>query len=57
VNVLATATVSNANAVQTGVVCFLIVAGLAVVLVFLFRSMNKQFRKIGPNPDEGDSFK
>jgi hypothetical protein len=56
-SVLATATVSNANAVQTGVVCFLIVAGLAVVLVFLFRSMNKQFRKIGPNPDEGDSFK
>jgi hypothetical protein len=56
-SVLAAATASNSSAVQTGVICFLIVAGLAVVCVFLFRSMNKQFRKIGPNPDKGDSFK
>ena len=54
---LATAATSNSAAVQTGVLCFLIVAALAVVCVFLFRSMNKQFRKIGPNPDKGDSFK
>jgi hypothetical protein len=31
---------------------FLVVAGMGVVLVFLFRSMNKQFRKIGPKPEE-----
>jgi hypothetical protein len=54
---LAAAAVSNSSAVQTGVICFLIVAGLAVVCVFLFRSMNKQFRKLGPHPDERDSFK
>ena len=54
---LATAATSNSAAVQTGVLCFLIVAALAVACVFLFRSMNKQFRKIGPGPDEGDSVK
>jgi hypothetical protein len=56
-SVLAAAAVSNSNAVQTGVICFLIVAGLAVICVFLFRSMNKQFRKLGPGPDQGDSVK
>ena len=52
---LAAAAASNSSAVQTGVLCFLIVAALAVACVFLFRSMNKQFRKIGPGPDKGDS--
>ena len=40
---------SGAN-VETGVLCFLIVAAMGVALVFLCRSMNKQFRKIGPGP-------
>ena len=31
---------------------FLIVAGIAVALVFLLRSMNKQFRKLPP-PEDG----
>jgi hypothetical protein len=56
-SVLAAAAASNSSATETGVLCFLIVAALAVVCVFLFRSMNKQFRKIGPGPDEGDSVK
>jgi hypothetical protein len=54
---LAAATVTNSSAVQTGVLAFLIVAALAVICVFLFRSMNKQFRKLGPGPDKGDSLK
>ena len=56
-NALAAATVTNGSAVQTGVLAFLIVAALAVICVFLFRSMNKQFRKLGPGPDKGDSLK
>jgi hypothetical protein len=39
--------------VQTGVLAFLVVAAMGVALVFLLRSMNKQFRKIGPR--DGDS--
>jgi hypothetical protein len=30
---------------------FLVVAAMGVALVFLLRSMNKQFRKITPDPD------
>ena len=30
---------------------FLVVAAMGVALVFLLRSMNKQFRKITPNPE------
>jgi hypothetical protein len=37
--------------VQTGVICFLVVAAMGVALVFLCRSMVKQFKKIGPPPD------
>ena len=33
---------------------FLVVAALGVALVFLLRSMNKQFRKIGPGPEDTD---
>ena len=29
---------------------FLVVAAIGVALVFLLRSMNKQFKKIGPKP-------
>ena len=44
------ATSSSVNNVEPGVLGFLIVAGIGVVLVFLLRSMNKQFRKITPDP-------
>ena len=45
------ATSSSINDVEPGVLAFLIVAGIGVVLVFLLRSMNKQFRKLPP-PEE-----
>ena len=48
------ATSSSINNVQPGVLGFLVVAGIAVVLVFLLRSMNKQFRKITPDPAATD---
>ncbi len=48
------ATSSSINNVQPGVLAFLIVAGIGVVLVFLLRSMNKQFRKIAPDPAATD---
>ena len=46
---------SNSSAlsdVEPGLLGFLVVAALGVALVFLLRSMNKQFRKIGPPPEE-----
>jgi hypothetical protein len=47
---------SALNDVEPGLLGFLVVAGLAVALVFLLRSMNKQFRKLGPAPeDAGDT--
>jgi hypothetical protein len=39
---------SNNNDVAPGVLGFLVFAAMAVALVFLFRSMNKQFHKITP---------
>jgi hypothetical protein len=39
--------------VTPGVLGFLVVAAIGVALVFLLRSMNKQFRKIAPK-DEAD---
>jgi hypothetical protein len=42
-------TISN---VEPGLLGFLVVAALGVALVFLLRSMNKQFKKIGPKPEE-----
>jgi hypothetical protein len=55
--VLAAAAASSAasNDVEPGVLGFLVVAGMGVILVFLFRSMNKQFHKITPEPDAFDS--
>jgi hypothetical protein len=41
---------SNSNDVEPGVLGFLVVAAIAVALVFLLRSMNKQIRKVTPNP-------
>jgi hypothetical protein len=43
---------STINDVEPGVLGFLVVAALAVALVFLLRSMNKQFKKIGPAPED-----
>jgi hypothetical protein len=38
------------SSVTPGVLGFLVFAALAVALVFLVKSMNKQFRKITPEP-------
>jgi hypothetical protein len=43
---------SSLSDVEPGLLGFLVVAGLALALVFLLRSMNKQFRKIGPAPED-----
>lgn len=43
---------STINDVEPGLLGFLVVAALGFALVFLLRSMNKQFRKIGPKPEE-----
>jgi hypothetical protein len=43
---------STMNDVEPGLLGFLVVAGIGIALVFLLRSMNKQFRKLGPPPDE-----
>jgi hypothetical protein len=45
---------SNSDDIGAGVIAFLIVAAMGVALVFLLRSMNKQFQKIEPPPDTGD---
>jgi len=46
------ATSSSINDITPGVLGFLVVAGMGTALVFLLRSMNKQFRKITPiTPD------
>jgi len=46
---------STLTDVEPGLLGFLVVAALAVALVFLLRSMNKQFRKIGPRPEDPES--
>ena len=46
---------SASNDVEPGVLGFLVVAGIGVALVFLMRSMNKQFRKNTPKPDQPGS--
>jgi hypothetical protein len=50
----AAASSSASSNVEPGVLAFLIVAGIGVALVFLLRSMNKQFRKITPVPGPAD---
>ena len=45
-----TAAAPAANNVVTGVLAFLVVAAMAIALVFLLRSMNKQLRKVAPGP-------
>ena len=44
-----TSSISN---VEPGLLGFLVVAALGVALVFILRSMNKQFKKIGPAPED-----
>jgi hypothetical protein len=46
---------STINDVEPGLLGFLVVAALGVALVFLLRSMNKQFKKIGPKPEDEDT--
>jgi hypothetical protein len=48
--VVLAASSSSASNVAPGALGFLVVAGIGVALVFLLRSMNKQFRKITPDP-------
>ena len=50
----AAASSSSSDDVSAGVLAFLIVAAMGVALVFLLRSMNKQFHKITPAPGAGD---
>jgi len=52
---LAANSTSTINDVEPGLLGFLVVAALGLALVFLLRSMNKQFRKIGPPPEETDA--
>jgi hypothetical protein len=39
-----------ADTVVTGVLGFLVVAGMGLALFLLLRSMNKQLRKVAPGP-------
>ena len=39
-----------ASQVVPGILGFLVVAGMGIVLFFLLRSMNKQLRKVVPDP-------
>jgi hypothetical protein len=57
---LATAIASGSNSstlsdVEPGVLGFLVVAGMGIILVFLLKNMNKQFKKLGPPPEEADA--
>ena len=40
----------TAGQVVPGILGFLVVAGMGLVLYFLLRSMNKQLRKVVPDP-------
>lgn len=46
---------STLNDVEPGALGFLIVAGMGLILVFLLKNMNKQFKKLGPPPEETDA--
>ena len=52
---LASNSSSTINDVEPGLLGFLVVAALGLALFFLLRSMNKQFRKIGPRPEDEES--
>jgi hypothetical protein len=61
VTVLAAVLASSTNSTSTvsdvepGLLGFLVVAVIGLALVFLLRSMNKQFKKIGPKPEDTDA--
>jgi hypothetical protein len=46
---------STLNDVEPGLLAFLVIAGIGIALVFLMRSMNKQFRKLPPPPEETET--
>ena len=50
--VLSSSSGSTLSDVTPGVLGFLVVAGIGVALIFLLRSMNKQFRELPPPPGE-----
>ena len=52
---LAANSTSTLNDVEPGLLGFLVVAALGLALFFLLRSMNKQFRKLGPKPEETEA--
>jgi hypothetical protein len=45
---------STLNDIEPGALGFLVVAGIGVALIFLLKNMNKQFKKLGPPPEETD---
>ena len=45
---------SASDNIAPGVLGFLVVAAMGVALVFLLRSLNKQLRKITPDPSAPD---
>ena len=47
---LAASSQSVASQVTPGLLGFLVVAGLGLAVYFLFRSLNKQLKKISPDP-------
>ena len=49
---LASGSHSTLSDVEPGVLGFLVVAALGLALVFLLKNMNKQFKKLGPPPEE-----
>jgi hypothetical protein len=50
VTLLAASSSSVASQVTPGLLGFLVVAGLGLAVYFLFRSLNKQLKKISPDP-------
>ena len=45
---------STLSQVEPGALGFLVVAGMGLILFFLLKNMNKQFKKLGPPPEETD---
>jgi len=43
---------STISEVEPGALGFLVVAAMGAICVYLFKNMNKQFRKLGPAPEE-----
>lgn len=43
---------STLSQVEPGALGFLVVAGMGIILVFLFKNMNKQFKKLPPPEEE-----